>query len=74
FIERPEAIDTGAIVTAGIEPERVLAAVRVVLDRARRPETPADYRIEDTAQRVVSFIHGTVPSHRRRLGLLPADA
>ncbi|WP_101847243.1 non-hydrolyzing UDP-N-acetylglucosamine 2-epimerase [Zhihengliuella sp. ISTPL4] len=70
FIERPEAVDTGAIITAGVEPERVVAAVRVVLDRDRRPQTPADYRNDDTAQRVVSFIHGTVPSHRRRLGLL----
>lgn len=74
FIERPEAVDTGAIVTAGIEPERVLAAVRLVLGRSRRPETPADYRIDDAAQRVVSFIHGTVASHRRRLGLLNTDA
>lgn len=70
FIERPESVDTGAIITAGIEPERVLAAVRVVLGQQRRPRTPADYQIDDTAQRVVNFIHGTVPSHRRRLGLL----
>lgn len=70
FIERPESVDTGSIITAGVEPERVAAAVRVVLDRDRRPETPVDYRIDDTAQRVVNFIHGTVPSHRRRLGLL----
>lgn len=74
FIERPESVDTGAIITAGIEPERVLAAVRVVLGQQRRPRTPADYQIDDTAQRVVNFIHGTVPSHRRRLGLLSADS
>ncbi|MHC9045962.1 non-hydrolyzing UDP-N-acetylglucosamine 2-epimerase [Microbacterium saperdae] len=73
FIERPESVDTGAIITAGIEPERVLAAVRVVLGQQRRPQTPADYQIDDTAQRVVNFVHGTVPSHRRRLGLLSAD-
>lgn len=74
FIERPEAVDTGAIITAGIEPGRVLAAVRVVLTRPQRPRTPSDYQIDDTAQRVVSFIHGTVPSHRRRLGLIPVEA
>ena len=70
FIERPESVDTGAIITAGIEPARVLAAVRVVLAQKRPPYTPADYQIDDTAQRVVNFVHGTVPSHRRRLGLL----
>lgn len=70
FIERPEAVDTGVIITAGIEPARVISAVRVVLAQRRLPQTPADYEIGDTAQRVVNFVHGTVPSHRRRLGLL----
>jgi len=74
FIERPESVDTGAIITAGIEPARVLAAVRVVLAQKRPPYTPADYQIDDTSQRVVNFVHGTVPSHRRRLGLLSADS
>ncbi|MCK2035910.1 UDP-N-acetylglucosamine 2-epimerase (non-hydrolyzing) [Microbacterium sp. SSW1-49] len=74
FIERPESVDTGAIITAGIEPARVLAAVRVVLAQKRNAHTPEDYQIDDAAQRVVNFIHGTVPSHRRRLGLLGPDA
>jgi len=69
FIERPESIDTGAIITAGIEPERVLAAVRLVLDQKVRSQAPADYQIGDTSSRVVKFVHGTAPSHRRRLGL-----
>lgn len=73
FIERPESVDTGAIITAGVEPERVLAAVRVVLGQQHRPRTPADYLIDDTAQRVVNFMHGTAPSHGRRLGLLSAE-
>ncbi|MEV4666433.1 non-hydrolyzing UDP-N-acetylglucosamine 2-epimerase [Microbacterium sp. LWO12-1.2] len=74
FIERPESVDTGAIITAGIEPARVLAAVRVVLEQKRPSYTPADYQIDDTAQRVVNFVHGTVPSHRRRLGLIGPES
>lgn len=73
FIERPEAVDTGTIITAGIEPRRVLDAVRVVLSQRRPARVPADYQIDDTAQRVVNFVHGTAPSHRRRLGLLSTN-
>lgn len=73
FIERPEAVDTGTIITAGIEPRRVLDAVRVVLSQRRPARVPADYQIDDTAQRVVNFVQGTAPSHRRRLGLLSTN-
>lgn len=73
FIERPESVDTGVIITSGVDPERVLAGVRLVLEQQRRAQTPADYLIDDTAQRVVHFIHGTAPSHSRRLGLLSSE-
>lgn len=71
FIERPEAVDTGAIITAGVAPARVLDAVRTVLTSQTASRLPADYRIDDTAWRVLTFITGTVPSHQRRLGLAP---
>ena len=69
FIERPESLDTGSIITAGLEPASVLAAVELVL-ALPRPEAPVDYRVTDTSARVVTFIVGTVHSHARRLGLL----
>lgn len=68
FIERPEAIDTGSIITAGIEPRNVSTAVALAL-ATRRSSAPADYLIDDTAQRVVSFMTGTAHTHRQRLGL-----
>ncbi|MCL2736628.1 MAG: UDP-N-acetylglucosamine 2-epimerase (non-hydrolyzing) [Propionibacteriaceae bacterium] len=68
FIERPEAVDTGSIITAGIDPESVLDAVSLALSLPI-PQAPVDYRVPDTAQRVVSCIVGTVHSHARRLGL-----
>lgn len=70
FIERPEAIDAGGIITSGVEPERVLDAVGLLLAQPRPTQIPADYLVENTSQRVVNFIQGAVPSHRRRLGLL----
>jgi len=68
FIERPEAVDAGSIITAGLEPGSVLAAVAITL-QLPRPISPVDYQVTDTSQRVVSFIIGVTHSHTRRLGL-----
>jgi len=69
FIERPEALDTGSIITTGLEPESVLAGVELALSLPVA-EAPVDYQVTNTAARVVSFITGTVHSHARRAGLL----
>ena len=68
FIERPEALDAGAIITAGVSPKAVLASARLALSR-EVVSVPSDYQITDTAQRVVTFILGTTHSHRARLRL-----
>jgi UDP-N-acetylglucosamine 2-epimerase (non-hydrolysing) len=75
-IERPEAIDSGSIVTSGLYPEAVLDTVRFVLaeaeaDAARRADVPDAYRVTDTSRRSVSFILGTARGHARRLGIRP---
>jgi UDP-N-acetylglucosamine 2-epimerase (non-hydrolysing) len=72
-IERPEAIDTGSIVTSGVDPGSVLDAVRFVLAEAERPRptTPAAYEVNDTSRRAVAFILGTTRGHARRLGIRP---
>jgi UDP-N-acetyl-L-fucosamine synthase len=66
-IERPEALDAGAMVLAGTEPESVLAAVRVVLaqwDAGWRPPLPEDYGVADTSSRVLRLITGLTPLHK----------
>ncbi|MBY0689435.1 non-hydrolyzing UDP-N-acetylglucosamine 2-epimerase [Microbacterium marinilacus] len=70
FIERPEALDAGAIVTAGVYRDHVLSAARIVLDRIAAPVTPDPYMVRDTAARVLSMLAGFAHSHTRRLGLL----
>jgi len=73
-IERPEALDSGAIVTAPLDPAGILEAVRLVLDRIEEghlPPAPADYLVDDTSHRVVSFLLGTARTHHARLGLRP---
>ena len=73
-IERPEALDSGAIVTAPLDADGLLEAVHLVVGRAREgqlPPAPAEYLVEDTSHRVVSFLLGTARTHHARLGLRP---
>lgn len=71
-IERPEAVDTGAIVLADVNPQAVMDSVRLVLSRweaGHRPAVPADYQIRDTSERVLTYIRSHVHSHKARLSL-----
>jgi len=72
FIERPEAQDVGAIVTTGLEPSAVLDGVRIALDLfSKRGESPVphDYKIVNTAERVLVFIRSATHSHEQRTGI-----
>jgi len=70
-IERPEALDAGAIITAGVRPEDVLRAVRFVLDEDGLPRQPlpAGYEVDNTSTRAVSFIMSTATRHHERAGI-----
>lgn len=70
FIERPEAMDAGAIITTGLTPEVVLQSVKLRLRISESLMTiPAGYEIDNTAWRTVAFLVSTAHSHRARLGL-----
>jgi len=72
FVERPEALDTAAIVTSGVSSENVLTAVSAVLRLSEEigpAELPAGYEVTDTSRRVTGFILSTAHSHKARLGL-----
>lgn len=76
-IERPEALDTGAIMMTGLEPQDVITAVRIALDSEYTRDgvsqlTPDDYLISDTSQRTIKFILSTASRHRAWEGLRPA--
>jgi len=68
-IERPEALDTGAITMTDLEPEAVLRGVRFAMGRSGAPERPADYQIGNTSERVVNFILSTAFQHEFWSGL-----
>ncbi len=61
-IERPEAMDTGSIVVTGLDPETIIAAIKLQTSdsiNALPITIPADYQIENTSHRVVKIILGT---------------
>lgn len=75
FIERPEALDAGVIVTAGVNPGTVLDAIRIQLSSIRLhglDAVPHDYQSNRTSLRVLNFIRSASQVHRQRLGLYPA--
>lgn len=71
-IERPEAIDTGAIIASGLDPADVVNAVAITL-RQHESEglvmTPNDYTITDSSRRVLNFIRSTATTHHMRAGV-----
>jgi len=61
-IERPEAMDAGSIIVTGLDPEVILASVKMQMSediRVRGTYIPEDYRIDNTSHRVVKLIVGT---------------
>ena len=63
-IERPEALDTGAIMACGYEADSILRCVSAAIEQSistKNEESfvPADYKITNTSQRVVNLILGT---------------
>ncbi|GAB3444371.1 UDP-N-acetylglucosamine 2-epimerase (non-hydrolyzing) [Phycicoccus ginsengisoli] len=69
-IERPEALDTGAIIMTGLDPENVVEAVEVVVhDRSAGQHVPADYAIDNCSERAVRFILSTRGRHRAWAGI-----
>lgn len=69
-IERPEALDTGAIVMTGLHAQDMVMAVRVAMDAGYRRDgvsdiTPEDYLIDNCSQRAVNFILSTAHRHHQ---------
>lgn len=65
-IERPEAMDTGAIIACGYTADNIIRAVQTVIaqhsesgQKASDSFVPKDYCISNTSQRVINLIVGT---------------
>lgn len=67
-IERPEAMDTGTIITIGAEAAWLDQVFEMIESfGSGSQEVPADYQIENTSVRAVSFIFSTAWSHSGRI-------
>lgn len=67
-IERPEALDAGAIIMTGLDAGDVVAATAVAMEREPVP-VPSGYEVENTSQRTVRFILSTAPRHHQWAGI-----
>jgi len=72
-IERPEALEAGSIILAGIESAGVFRALEISESESKNPSSPSEYLIENTTERVVKFIASTLPQHGFWSGLRRRD-
>jgi UDP-N-acetylglucosamine 2-epimerase (non-hydrolysing) len=56
--ERPETIDVGSNILAGVEPERILGAVQTALSRRGQWTPPAEYTMPAVSETAVNIILG----------------
>ncbi len=58
WIERPEALDAGAILMTGLEAESILRSVEYAIDYGAPTGVPGEYQIPNCADRVVRLLLG----------------
>lgn len=70
-IERPEALDSGTILMAGLSPVNLLESVRVATttDESLDASSPVEYRVANCSHRSVGFVLSTYRRHSQWAGL-----
>lgn len=69
-IERPEALDTGSIMMTGLDESNVLTAVGIAMSAGGTwSDTPRDYEVANTSDRVVRFLVSTASRHHEWAGV-----
>ena len=67
-MERPEALESGSILMAGLDPAEVSRNVAAAVS-TRGQQPPEAYTVPDTARRTVSFILSTAGRHAEWFGI-----
>jgi UDP-N-acetylglucosamine 2-epimerase (non-hydrolysing) len=62
-IERPEALETGAMVLTGLNVSNLIQSVELVRDQAANSAMPEGYEITDFSDRVLKFVFSTARLH-----------
>ncbi len=63
-MERPEALESGSIVMAGIKSDNVLEAIKIVLENPRSATVPDAYKVDDCSIRTTNFILSTINEYK----------
>jgi UDP-N-acetylglucosamine 2-epimerase (non-hydrolysing) len=76
-MERPEALEFGSVIMAGLEASNIIAAIEEVLSNSAADLSPkvfpAGYEIADCSSRVVRFILSTAYRHHQWAGIRPIN-
>lgn len=62
-MERPEALESGNVIMAGINSGSIVDAINFKLHNAEVPTTPSEYLINDSSVRVINFIFSTLGNY-----------
>ena len=76
FIERPEGLDAGVLVTSGTGRDAIIDSVALTLDlhsSTEPPPMPQEYAVRDVSRRVLMFIRSAAHSHHVRAGIRMND-
>jgi len=68
-IERPEALDTGSIVTVDLDPDTLVAGICAAVAHQSETTAPRDYDSVSCSVRVANFILSSTGQHARWAGL-----
>lgn len=68
-MERPEALESGSVILAGINKKSVLKAIEVIEFGASSKSPPIEYLIPDASTRVLNFMVSTIYQHKFWSGL-----
>jgi UDP-N-acetylglucosamine 2-epimerase (non-hydrolysing) len=68
-MERPEALDSGNINLAGINPDSVIQNIYIVEKQNLSKTIPNEYQVSDTSTRVVNYISSTIHQYKFWTGI-----
>lgn len=63
-IERPEALETGSIIMAGLNPVNLIQSIALELATSSSGDTPEGYDIAHFSERVMKFVFSTALKHK----------
>jgi UDP-N-acetylglucosamine 2-epimerase len=70
-IERPESLDSGAMILAGLEPTNLKISLELSMSSVRIPSYPLGYEVSDFSERVLKYVVSTATKQAEWFGIRP---